>query len=75
VREQLAGVLHDVDDAFEARIRQARAEGELPADADPRTLARLASATLHSLALRARAGEKRRVLEAIAEAGVSSVCG
>ena len=75
VREQLAGVLHDVDDAFEARIRQAKAEGELPADADPKTLARLASATLHSLALRARAGEKRRVLEAIAEAGVASVCG
>jgi len=75
VREQLAGVLNDVDDAFEARIRQAKGEGELPADADPETLARLASATLHSLALRARAGEKRRVLEAIAEAGVTSVCG
>jgi AcrR family transcriptional regulator len=75
MREQLAGVLHDVDAAFEGRIRQAKAAGELPADADPKTLARLASATLHSLAVRARAGEKRRVLEAIAEAGVRSVCG
>lgn len=75
VREQLAGVLSDVDEAFEARIRRAKAEGELPAGADPKTLARLASATLHSLAIRARAGEKRRVLEAIAEAGVNSVCG
>lgn len=75
VREQLAGVLSDVDDAFEARIRRAKDDGELPAGADPKTLARLASATLHSLAIRARAGEKRRVLEAIAEAGVSSVCG
>lgn len=75
VREQLAGVLHDVDDAFEARIRQARTEGELPPEADPKTLAKIASATLHSLAIRARAGEKRRVLEAIAEAGINSVCG
>jgi AcrR family transcriptional regulator len=75
VREQLAGVLNDVDEAFEARIGRAKAEGELPADANPETLARIASATLHSLAVRARAGEKRRVLEAIAEAGVNSVCG
>jgi AcrR family transcriptional regulator len=75
VREQLAGVLHDVDTAFEARIRQAKAEGDLPADADPKTLAKIASATLHSLAVRSRAGETRRVLEAIAEAGVNAVCG
>jgi AcrR family transcriptional regulator len=75
VREQLAGVLHDVDEAFEKRIKRAKDEGELPADADPKALAAIASATMHSLAIRARAGEKRRTLEAIAEAGVSSVCG
>jgi len=75
VREQLAGLLNDVDDAFEARIRLAKAAAELPRNADPKTLARIASATLHSLAIRSRAGEKRRVLEAIAEAGINSVCG
>jgi AcrR family transcriptional regulator len=75
VREQLAGVLHDVDEAFEKRVRRAKVEGELSAEANPKMLARIASATLHSLAIRARAGEKRRALEAIAEAGVNSVCG
>ena len=45
----------------------AEGEGELPDDADPKTLAMIASAALHSLAVRARAGERRRVLEAMAE--------
>jgi AcrR family transcriptional regulator len=75
VREQLAGVLHDVDQAFEARIRRAREDGELPSSADPAALAMVASAMLHTLAIRARAGESRAALEKIADAAVDFVCG
>jgi TetR/AcrR family transcriptional regulator, copper-responsive repressor len=75
VRKELAGVLREVDEAFEERIRRAQAEGEVSRDADPAMLARTASAILHSLAVRARSGEKRRSLEALAETGVRMICG
>lgn len=75
VRAALAASLRELDEAFEARIRHARDEGELPPDADPAALARLASAVLHTLAIRARAGEKRAALEATAAAGIDLICG
>jgi AcrR family transcriptional regulator len=75
VRKELAGVLRDVDEAFEERIQRARTEGEIPADADPAALARTASAVLHSLAVRARSGEKRRSLEALVEIVIAMICG
>ena len=75
VRAQLAGALHELDQVFEVRLTLAREQGELPADADPAALARIASAILHTLAVRARAGEKRAALEATAAAGIAMVCG
>ncbi len=75
VRALLAATLRDVDDAFEERMVLAREQGELPAGADPVALARIASAILHTLAVRARAGEKRAALEATAAAGLELLCG
>ena len=75
VRTEVATVLREVDEAYENRIREALQKGELPGDADPASLARFASAVLHSLAVRARAGEKRRRLEALADAAVNLICG
>ncbi len=75
IREVLGRGLRDFDQAFEQRMQRAVAEGELPADADPAVLARLASAVLHSLALRSRAGDRRRELAATAAAGVALICG
>jgi AcrR family transcriptional regulator len=75
VREALAAATRELDQAFEARLRRAQKQGELAADADPAALARVASAVLHSLAIRARSGEKRAALEAIASAGLDAVCG
>ena len=75
VRASLAEGLGEIDRAFEARFRQARDEGELPADADPAALARLASGVLYFLAVRSRAGEPRAALEATAEAGVALLTG
>ncbi|HKT96393.1 MAG TPA: TetR/AcrR family transcriptional regulator [Paraburkholderia sp.] len=75
VRERLAAGLRAFDKAFERRLRHAVRQGELPADADPAMLARVASALLHSIALRARAGEPRAALRATAVAGVALICG
>jgi AcrR family transcriptional regulator len=75
VRERLAAGLRSFDRAFEARLRRARAQGELPADAHPAALARIASAILHTLALRSRAGDSRASLRATAAAGIALICG
>jgi AcrR family transcriptional regulator len=74
-RAALADALHEIDDAFAARIARAQRGGELSADADPAKLAKLASAALYSLTIHARAGEGRSALEAIADAAVDVICG
>lgn len=74
VREVLQDSLTAFDRELEERFRLARDRGEIGAAADPATLARLASAVMHSLAVRARAGDSRAVLEATAESGVAMIC-
>jgi AcrR family transcriptional regulator len=75
VREVLGRSLNDFDDEIEKRMRLGVERGELPQSADPQMLARLASAIMHSLAVRARAGDSRETLEAIARSGVELICG
>jgi TetR/AcrR family transcriptional regulator, copper-responsive repressor len=75
VRKTLRDALHEIDTAFEARLRFAREQGELPREADPPTLARLASAVLHTLAIRSRAGEPRKTLEAMLDPALDLICG
>lgn len=75
VRAALGAALRDFDAAFEARFRVACEQGELRADADPFVLARLASAVLHTLAIRSRAGDPRTVLKATADGWVDLICG
>jgi TetR/AcrR family transcriptional regulator, copper-responsive repressor len=75
VRTTLCDALHEIDAAFEARIRYARDHGELSRDADPPMLARLASAVLHTLAIRSRAGEPRKSLEAMLDPALDLICG
>ena len=75
VRGLLNDALAEFDGALAARLRLAQATGELPRGRDPETLGRLASAVLYFLAVRARAGERRAVLEATAAAGVELICG
>lgn len=70
IRQALDGALHGFTAAFEARLRQAVDDGELPAGTDAALLAQLASAVLHSMALRARAGDAREALAAFASASV-----
>jgi AcrR family transcriptional regulator len=75
VRTRLAQGLKSFDRAFEKRMRRAQADGELSVDADAVVLARVASAILHSLALRSRAGDSRASLRATAAQGVALICG
>src|SRR5262249_15012892 len=65
IRAALAEGFRMLDEAFEARIRFAQSQGDLPAGTDPAALAMLASSTLHTLAIRSRAGASRAALQAI----------
>ena len=64
-----------LDECWETRFRIARETGELAADADPETLAGLASAVLSRLAMRARAGTPRAELAEFARKAVGTLCG
>ena len=75
IRESLAAGFHMFDTDFEARLRAARETGELKADADPAALAVVATATMHTIAIRARAGAPRAELREIARKAVKVICG
>jgi TetR/AcrR family transcriptional regulator, copper-responsive repressor len=65
IRAMVLDALADLDKAFASCFRRAKEKGELAADADPAVLGQLASAALHTLAVRSRAGVPRKELEAI----------
>jgi TetR/AcrR family transcriptional regulator, copper-responsive repressor len=75
IRNSVAAGLRMIDTDFEARFQIARERGELKQDADPAALAVVASATMHSIAIRARAGARRAELREIARKAVSVICG
>lgn len=75
VRAVVAEGLAELDGAFEARFRAAREAGEIAAGADPVSLARMAAAILHTLSIRARAGDRQEVLAQTAAAGVQLLSG
>ena len=64
-----------LDKAFAACFRLAKEKGELPATADPVVLAQLASSTIHTIAIRARARVPRRELEAIVKGAIGVMVG
>lgn len=73
IRAQLGASLRCFTAAFEARLQRALDEGDLAAGTDVTMRAQLASAVLHSMALRARAGDAPAELAALAAAGVEMV--
>jgi len=75
IRGSLARVFREIDEAFETRLRLAQQRGEIPKGRDPQPLAMLAAATLHTLAIRSRAGASRSDLEAFADGAVELICG
>ena len=75
VSAKLLTALHGFEHALEARLRDAKAAGELDTVADPAALAMIASSVLHSIAIRSRAGESRTALKALADTAIQLICG
>jgi TetR/AcrR family transcriptional regulator, copper-responsive repressor len=75
IRDLVQKGIRNVDKAFSERFRVAVARGELSAGVDCDALARLVTATFHTLAIRARAREARSDLEALVRGTVDVICG
>ena len=74
VRAFLADSMRSTDSFLKHQIEKAKQRGEIARDADPAALAYLASGTLHTLAVRARAGLPRKELDALADAAIGVIC-
>jgi AcrR family transcriptional regulator len=75
IRAMVLEGFSELDKAFAACFRLAKQNGELPATAGPEILAQLASATIHTIAIRARAGVPREMLEAIVNGAIDVMIG
>lgn len=75
VRSNIMEGFHMLDTYFETRLRLAHEAGEIAPGADPESLALLCTATMHTIAIRARAGTSRVELRALAEKAVKVICG
>ena len=75
IRAMVLDGLAELDKAFANCFRRAKEKGELPDSADPIALAQLASATIHTVAIRSRARVPRKDLEAIVKGAIDVMCG
>jgi len=75
IRAMVVDALTELDKAFASCFRIGKQRGELPEDADPLVLAQIASATLHTVAIRARAHVPRKELEAIVKGAIGVMTG
>ena len=75
IRSSLAAGFQTFDADFEQRFRAAIEQGELKGDADPAALAIIATATMHTIAIRARSGTPRDDLRALARKAITIICG
>jgi AcrR family transcriptional regulator len=74
VRTFLQDSIRSTDTFFAALIRSAISQEQVRPTADPESLARMLTATLHTLAIRSRAGQSRKELERLATATIDMVC-
>jgi TetR/AcrR family transcriptional regulator, copper-responsive repressor len=75
VRAFLAESMRSTDSFLKHQIEKAKERGEIARDADAAALAYLASATLHTVAVRSRAGLPRKELDALVAASIGVICG
>jgi len=75
VRAFLAERIRNADEFLKKQIENAIERGEIARSSDPLALAHLAIATLHTLAVRSRAGISRKELDALADAAIGVICG
>ena len=75
IRAMVQEGFFETDKLFAACFKRAREKGELASTVDPQILAQLASATIHSIAVRARAQTPRKQLEAIVKGAIDVMVG
>jgi AcrR family transcriptional regulator len=75
IRADLLLIMQRLDDKLSAFLEAARIHGALPAAFDVAGRAMLAQALLHSLSLRARAGDSAEVLARLIDSGVDAIVG
>src|SRR4051812_12350019 len=75
IRAMVLDGLSELDKAFANCFRRAKEKGELPETADPAVLAQLASATVHTIAIRSRARVPRKELEEIVKGAIDVMIG
>jgi TetR/AcrR family transcriptional regulator, copper-responsive repressor len=75
IRAMVLEGLAEMDKAFAACFRLAKEKGELPESADPVVLAQIATAAIHTIAVRARVRTPRRELEAIVNGAIDVMVG
>jgi AcrR family transcriptional regulator len=74
VQAFLAASMRSTDEFLTGQIRKAKERGEIARDADTAALGYLATATLHTLAIRSRAGLPRKELNALVDAAIKVIC-
>src|SRR5262249_52413812 len=74
VRQTLVKSVAELDEVFRATFAAAQARGELDKKADPQALAVVASAVVHTLALRARPGQPPPALKALCDSAGALHC-
>ncbi len=75
IRAMVQSAVREMDRAFAGVFKAAQAKGELAGTADPEALATLLTATIHTVAVRARARVPRKDLENIAQGLIDLICG
>ena len=73
VRDDLKNLLKSVDDKIHQRLAEAVSAKQVASDVDTRMLAKILQAVLHSLALRARAGETKVSLKKMSRYAVNNL--
>jgi TetR/AcrR family transcriptional regulator, copper-responsive repressor len=74
IRAMVLDALAELDKVFARCFSSAMEKGELREGADPAALGQLASATVHTIAIRARAGVPRKELEALVSGALDLMC-
>jgi AcrR family transcriptional regulator len=72
IRQALIGVRAEGEAQLRERFERAKAEGDLPETARPDALAAFVMAVGHGIAVQAKAGFRREMLEAVAEQALST---
>lgn len=75
VQADLLAVIEQLDTQLSHRVELAIEQQQLPRTTDAKSLSKLIQAVLHSLAIRARAGESQAALRRLADAAVITLLG